>query len=237
MEGITYQLDVVGPDGEVLRTHGGRPGAEWLTSWPANSLVRESTGLYFYPETAAGRYRLRWQLFEHGQVVGGRTFYRPWMTETVFNGSIEVLPWPMNRDLPEDVTLVDAQFGSSITLYGYDLPDVDGDIQPLTLYWVVRETPTENYLIFIHLVDRASGQLISQVDTIPVGSLRPTEGWRKGEVLADNYALTLPADIPSGIYDIRVGIYNPDNGLRLPVKRNDRQQADDQLALEPITIP
>jgi hypothetical protein len=89
-----------------------------------------------------------------------------------------------------------------------------------------------SYLVFIHLVNEA-GQIVSQVDAIPVGGARPTTGWRAGEVVADAHSLPIPTDLPPGRYALNVGLYNPDDGARPAVTVNGAPQPDNQLRLEP----
>lgn len=67
---MRYRLEVVGPDGAVLRAQEGRPGAGWLDGAPAGALLREVTALYFRPETPPGGYRLRWTLLDGDTAVG-----------------------------------------------------------------------------------------------------------------------------------------------------------------------
>ena len=42
-----------------------------------------------------------------------------------------------------------------------------------------------------------------------------TSTWQVGQVVQDDYTLTVPEDAPPGIYDIAVGIYDKDSFERL----------------------
>ncbi|MCA9951442.1 MAG: glycosyltransferase family 39 protein [Anaerolineales bacterium] len=234
--GLHYRLALIGPDGEPLRDQTAAPGAAWLEVWPQDVVLRESTGVFIYPETQPGKYQLQWRLETDDGVVAGRPFWRPWSSETITYGSIEVLPWPLESTLPDNVDLVDAQFGSAIQLYGYNLGTVDAGNLPLTLVWQANDVPADSYLVFVHLVD-AVGNIVSQVDRVPVDGLRPTSGWRAGEVLTDNIVLTLPADLVSGTYTVNVGIFNTDDGQRLPLLVNRQPQTNNQLSLATVTLP
>lgn len=234
--GLHYRLALIGPNGEPLRDQTAAPGAAWLEVWPQDVVLRESTGVFIYPETQPGKYQLQWRLETDDGVVAGRPFWRPWSSETITYGSIEVLPWPLESTLPDNVDLVDAQFGSAIQLYGYNLGTVDAGNLPLTLVWQANDVPADSYLVFVHLVD-AVGNIVSQVDRVPVDGLRPTSGWRAGEVLTDNIVLTLPADLVSGTYTVNVGIFNTDDGQRLPLLVNRQPQTNNQLSLATVTLP
>ncbi|WP_374687986.1 glycosyltransferase family 39 protein [Promineifilum sp.] len=223
---LRYRLEVLGPDGDVLRTQEARPGAPWLGRVAGGALLREVTSLYFGPDTAPGRYRLRWTLLEGDASIGQATTA----------GRIVVKPWPLVTEAPPAAVVVDAGFGPAIRLYGYDLgPAADGQL-PLTLYWQATAAPEGDYVVFVHLVDGATGEIVSQVDTIPVGGQRTTSGWRRGEVVTDAYQLSLPSGLPPGRYHVNVGLYNPDDGTRLPVDLDGVNQPDDQLRLTTLDL-
>ncbi len=236
LNGLRYTLDVIGPSGEVLRSQGGKPGADWLENWPDDALIRENSGLYFHPETEPGRYRLRWHVQVEDEAVLGRPAWRPWSSETVEYGSVAVIPWPLNRELPENVNVVQADFGPAIQLYSYELSQPDEDSLELRLTWLTQEVPDHSYLIFVHVADTRDGRIISQVDRLPVDGLRPTTGWRNGEVLSDQIALSLPEDLSPGDYKINIGFYDPDDGQRLPVSLYSEPQPHNQLTLSTITL-
>ena len=79
----------------------------------------------------------------------------------------------------------------------------------------------------------AAGEIVSQVDWIPVEGVRPTPGWRMEEVLIDSHRLPLPIDLPAGEYQLWVGLYEPESGQRLPVAGRE----DGRRLLFTITLP
>jgi hypothetical protein len=98
--------------------------------------------------------------------------------------------------------------GGLITLIGADYPQ---DLQtasplPITLYWLADRPLKTNYTVFVHLVD-PSGNKLSQIDVAPRSGTYPTSLWPTGEVVVDELALALPADLPPGEYSLRVGLY------------------------------
>jgi hypothetical protein len=236
LDGLRYTVDVISPSGELLRSQGGKPGADWLKSWPDGALIREYSGLYFYPDTEPGRYGLRWQMRIEDQTVAGRPFWRPWSSETVEFGSVEVVPWPLNKELPENTNVLEADFGPAIQLHSYDLSQPTAGSLQLELHWLTKEVPDHSYLIFVHLTDSRDGRIVSQVDRLPGDGLRPTTGWRGGEVLSEQITLSLPADLLPGDYEITIGFYDPDDGKRLPVSLGGEPQPHDQLELATITL-
>jgi hypothetical protein len=233
---VLYRLEVVGPGGKILRTKEGVPGADWLTAedWPLRTLLRENTGLYFPPDTPPGRYQLRWSLSDSGGAIGGRPAWRPWNSRYISGGSVKVNPWPLETSLPEVSHPFMASFGSAIELAGYHLAGPlpsRGDVLDLTLVWRAQQVPDTHYLVFVHLVDPQDGTIVSQLDRIPVDWLRPTTGWRRGEVVIDQYLLPIPSDLPRGSYQLYVGMYEPETWLRPPIIYQGERQPADQLLL------
>ncbi len=232
---LQYELSVIAPDGSVLRRQSDLPGARWLSEWQPGQLLREPTSLYFPPETVPGTYHLEMKLRADGEVVAGRPFWWPFSQETIRLGTIEVTPWPLQTELPEDSTLVEAQFGNHIQLHSYDL-STDPAAVELTLYWQANSVPETGWFVFVHLVD-ASGEIMVQRDFVPAEGLRPTTGWRPNEVIEDMHHLPLPPDLPPGLYTIRVGLFEPDSFARPSVSQNNQPQPDNQLNLVELRLP
>ena len=113
---------------------------------------------------------------------------------------------------------VQADFGS-VQLIGFDAPDQarSGEQVPLRLYWRASATLIQDYTVFVHLLD-ATGQLVTQADARPRSGAYPTSAWAAGDVIPDDHALSLPANLAPGRYTIRVGLYLSPNGPRLLLK-------------------
>ncbi len=77
----------------------------------------------------------------------------------------------------------------------------------------------ESYKVFVHLLD-ANGVPHAQADVIPLNGARPTWSWLPGEIIADEIALKIPADLPAGAYRLTTGLYNELSGKRLPLSSN-----------------
>ncbi|MCP5100541.1 MAG: hypothetical protein GY943_33750 [Chloroflexi bacterium] len=234
-QNLSYQLTIMDEDGDILRQNEGTPTISWLEVWPANQLVRENSGLYFPSETQPGTYSLYWELFDGETTVSGKPSWRPWATEQVKLGEIEVIPWPLIKTLPKNTTVVNAQFGQTINLYGYDLEQSDSSIN-LILHWQTQATPDQNYTVFVHLTDD-EGTIISQQDLIPVNGLRPTAGWRPEEVITDEYTLLLSEPLTNGRYQLLVGLYTPDTFTRPTVTVDGVAQSNNQLIITTVTSP
>ena len=233
--GLRYELTVQDRNGDILRTQSGKPGADWLEKWSANTLFRENTGLYFPPQTEPGIYSLHLQFFQDETLVPGRPYWQPWSSESNKISKITVEPWPLETELPVNAVPVNAEFGEAIELHSYQLQQNE-DALDLVLYWQATAVPEKNLFTFVHLTDE-TGNIIAQIDFVPVSGLRPTAGWRVGEVITDPYALALPADLPAGEYQLAVGLFDPETFERPFVIQQGQEQPDNQIVLTQITLP
>ena len=115
---------------------------------------------------------------------------------------------------------VEARYADVMTLVGYrlDVATVEpGADVPMTLYWRVDQPMDRVWTVFVHVVDEA-GILVTQRDQYPgMGSLRTTE-MTPGQIFADEYLIHIPetAYAPTSL-KFDVGLYDADNGERLPV--------------------
>jgi hypothetical protein len=118
-------------------------------------------------------------------------------------------------------TAVHLPFGDAITLKGYTLAGDElapGDIMQITLFWETAVPLDTRYKVFLHLV-AASGQPAAQRDSEPGGGLNPTTRWPPGEIIIDNHGVLIPADLPSGAYQLLIGLYDlTDPNARLPIQ-------------------
>ncbi len=122
----------------------------------------------------------------------------------------------------------------AITLIGADYPTQTlraGDTVPLTLYWKAGTTTDMLYTVFAHL-ETLNGSVIAQLDSQPQGGGMPTASWATGQIIADQYPLSIPAGTPPGAYRIVVGMYNPLDGTPLI----DTRTGDGQVVLEAPVI-
>ncbi len=89
--------------------------------------------------------------------------------------------------------------------------DVDAGTLTTTLDWSTgADLPTGDYKLFIHIVDQ-SGQNVAQADVRPGQGTLPPGNWLPGS-FRDTIKIT---QIPSGHYQVVMGLYNPDSNQRL----------------------
>jgi hypothetical protein len=79
------------------------------------------------------------------------------------------------------------------------------------------------YKVFVHVLDSSQQQVVAQRDAEPQDGGAPTTGWVVGEVIEDEYAMTLPAGLAAGEYPIEVGVYDPRSGERLRLPNGDNR--------------
>ena len=106
----------------------------------------------------------------------------------------------------------------------------------MRLYWEVLQPLLPPHHIFVHL-DAPDGRTVAQQDGPPIAAgpatdprsgPAPSGSWQPGEFLTTEHILN--STMGSGDV-VRVGLYNPDTQVRLPVTVNG-QAAGDNVVLQ-----
>ncbi len=122
-----------------------------------------------------------------------------------------------------------ADFGPAIHLRGYTLHTEaihDHGTLTLTLQWQARAMLDREYMLFIHVLN-ADGQIVQQVDVPPGGPDAPTSQWKLYRFITWVHTVPIPAHIPSGTYWIALGVYDPQDFSRLPIRGSSPPSAPD----------
>lgn len=146
--------------------------------------------------------------------------YTPATVPVVLNRPDSVEPAPGYQ-------VLDLTFGEDIWLQSYVLETSDEGID-LTLYWSADEQPTEDYQVFVHVLDGA-GEMLAQDDGAPVQNRYPTSQWREGVTIADPHHIpveNLPDD-----FRVYVGLYRLSDQTRLPITPADDRVFSDSVLL------
>jgi hypothetical protein len=134
---------------------------------------------------------------------------------------------------------LEVRMGDQRRFLGYDLRSVEvapGDRVPIVLYWQSTEIVADDLSIFLHLLN-GSGELVWQDDGAAAHGTRPTWSWEAGEVIVDPHTLVLPQDLPEGDYQLVAGLYDWQNGERLPaVTLASERLANDQVAVATFAV-
>jgi hypothetical protein len=124
------------------------------------------------------------------------------------------LPLPPSRQLDADL--------GPVTLVAVALPDTAavGTVLPVRLDWQATTPLAHDYTVYLHLLDR-DGRLVAQRDAPPAAGTQPTSSWPIGARIADRQTVPLPADLPTGEFRLRTGLYDPRTGERLRGRAGD----------------
>jgi len=166
---------------------------------------------------------IRKWLEEHGrkfedQLFAGQSFMRVQGFLTHPGPIYEVL------DLPHPVGV---ELGGQLRLEGFEggsAPVRAGEALDVALYWRATQGLDIDYHVVLYLVD-AGGEVLTQIDEMPLGSLYLTSRWKEGEVLREPIRLEIPEGTPGGEYTLQVAIYDLATGRFLPVE-DERWRAD-----------
>lgn len=220
-----------------------RPRAEHST---VGSAMPTLFGQYYVGETVGVDEPADWYVFginqlmrDEGTDVGAvYDFYRrrkPLMT-VGFGQASYASVYPVAKG-PQN--WVSYRFGAGIELIGCDIaspPYLPGETVRLQLYWRAIGPVSEDYTVFLHLLDQ-SGRLIAQQDNQPVQGLVPTSGWERGVTIVDPYDLVLPEGTSSGESTLTVGLYRLLDGYRVPAYDVQvRRLPDDRAVLEAFAV-
>jgi hypothetical protein len=199
------------------------------TQWQAGEVVRSQHYFPVAAGTSAGRHRLRLAVVDQEGVL---------LAAVLDLGELEIAVPEREMTLPTVVKPMEVNLGHEVTFLGYDLtPTVvkPGDTLRLTLYWQARRETAKWYKVFTHLLDDQD-RIWAQKDSVPVGGARPTTGWVRGEVIVDEYELTIDPDAPGGDYILEVGMYEEGTSQRLRVLNEEGQAVGDRILLEKVKI-
>lgn len=132
----------------------------------------------------------------------------------------------------------DVNFANQVRLVGYDIDRrvaSPGESLKLQLFWQGVRGMSVNYSIFTHV--RGEGEsLWASSDAWPQQGAAPTSTWTPGQTVPDAYTLTLSSDIPPGVYDIEIGVYNAETGERLQVITPDGRLTSDYVYLSKVRV-
>ncbi len=159
------------------------------------------------------------------------------------------LPKPFERPIdarfgdPSTHSTSSGQAGSGdaqLVLRGVTLKRAPGQLI-VTPAWDVRGRPSADYQVFVHVIDSA-GRTIAQVDVAPGGGdAPPTSAWEPGQQIAVPLPLPLPDALPAGPYQVTLGMYDPQNGQRLPfagaIAADSARAGPNALLLDTLVVP
>ncbi len=223
------QLVNEGGEVEIEETFPVASDAYPTTQWQAGEVVRSQHYLPVPAETSAGRHRLQLAVIDQQGTP---------IRAAIDLSELEIEVPERRMALPSIDNPTEVNLGDKVTFLGYDLETASvgpGDTLCLTLYWQARRGIAGWYKVFTHLLDDED-RIWAQKDSVPVGGARPTTGWVEGEVIVDEYELTVESNAHGGDYVLEIGMYEEGTGLRLGVLNEEGQIVGDRIVLEKVRI-
>lgn len=132
------------------------------------------------------------------------------------------------------------RFGDALALQAVTVtPDdllLGPDLQ-IELQWLALAQPAQDYTVFAHL-DDAQGHTATAFDLPLTDGRYPSGLWQAGDLVTHHQRVPLPPTGLHGPYVLRLGVYDPSNGARLPVTDTaDISQANSEIVLGPFHPP
>jgi hypothetical protein len=179
---------------------------DWATDrWPAGAVAIGHYGFQIDPLIPGGTYSVQVSLLDSESLAP--------VGKSAAVDAITIHEQPRRFEPPEPATALDVSFEEQLRLLGYDM-HVDGQSLALTLHWQALCDACETWKFFVHVIDPSTGMVVAQADVMPRNWTYPTNWWAFGEYVDDTIVVPLE-EVPSGTFQVAVGVYHPDSGVRL----------------------
>jgi len=209
-------------------------GGRFPTSiWREGTVLRDEHELEILPGTPPGLYHIEVGLHDPQR----QESLRP-EGDGLLLGPVEVMRQEPSATRPLDIQHPwAASLADKVLLLGYNVESGfrPGDGIHLTLFWQCLEEVDRDYTVFTHLVDK-EGNFWGQKDNEPVDGFYPTGQWKAGEIVRDQYDITISPEAPPGEYRLEVGMYLAETGERLPVLGEGVDRAQRVILLHPVQV-
>jgi 4-amino-4-deoxy-L-arabinose transferase-like glycosyltransferase len=117
----------------------------------------------------------------------------------------------LNYDWGHQVALVDYQLDKTVV--------IPGEILRISSYWRALQPMPADYVVTIQVMDER-GTKIGQSD-IPLSvEGQPTSAWQPGTTAEDHRTIQISPNAAPGVYEIKVGVYEPSTIQNLTLYRN-----------------
>ena len=202
-------------------------------TWASEAELKDTLTMQIRPATPPGAYHL---VLDIQDITQNKWLDTADQTE-IRLGPVELPPRPLRAEQLDATDRRTAILGDRIKFLGYHL---DGEARPgntlsLTLFWQALDEMDTPYTVFTHLTD-IDGKLWAQKDNEPADGFYPTTSWQAGEIVRDQYLLSIPEDAPAGEYTLRAGLYDARTEQRLPATGEIASPAGNSVTLAKITL-
>jgi 4-amino-4-deoxy-L-arabinose transferase-like glycosyltransferase len=132
---------------------------------------------------------------------------------------------------------VAANFADHAQLIGVELPASakPGDTVKMRLAFENRQLLDQLYKVFVHL-HSPDKTVVAQADRVLCDTTLNEADWRPGDILVDEYELTIPPEVQPGDYPVVIGFYQDATGARLPVVAADIEHDGDSVTIGTLQI-
>lgn len=130
--------------------------------------------------------------------------------------------------------MLNALFQHDLRLLSYEIDSSIPSGLVVTFNWLPEGWQSDEVMLFIHVLDE-SGARITQVD-VPLQSDQPAEFWAPDRIESQQQQIPLPPDLDPGTYWVSVGIYQREDGQRIPFTLPTQQRVGPQSGASALTI-
>jgi len=235
-EDYTVYLKLINDAYHIWGQQDSRPywGGLPTNSWEKGQIVGDKREIDILPGTPPGLYRVEIILHD---LHSGQTL-EPVSGEEPLLGPVEIPQWESLSVEALDIEHpIRANLGERVHLLGYNIESGfrPGDNIHLTLFWQCLEEMEQSYAVFTHLVD-AGDHVVAQKDNPPVDGFYHTTKWRAGEIVRDQYDVTIPEGAALCEYRFKVGMYLAETGERLRAVRGEEPLPENAVTLSPFQV-
>jgi hypothetical protein len=212
---------LVGQDGQEIWREDGWPWGAPTSDWPLREIRPDGHTIQLPADAAPGLYQLNLSFYDPATLVP-----LPITSGELAGDSAAravALIWVGTEPAASDPATW--HFGEMIALTAAiaDAPQAGSEL-PITLHWTGLSVIDTDYTIFAHIVN-AAGETVAQRDQPPLQGFAPTRLWVADQPIHDEMRVLLPADLPAGQYEVRIGLYTLENG-RLQVTQQGQAVGD-----------
>ncbi|MDW8292543.1 MAG: glycosyltransferase family 39 protein [Anaerolineae bacterium] len=208
----------------------------------ATALMREPNNVYLFHAPEYTAFPRRWERFERAAlqqhkrlVLEAALHERDGVTNTLIYAAY---PAPRQFAPPPNLPLRNARFEHGLRLLGGEVRyDASARELFVMLHWQSQAEPLPDDTVLLHIVDQATGAVVLVADKQPVYGNYPFNRWVYGEVVSDPHWVNLPPDLPPGVYQVRVGVYDRQTGVRRAIDDPQNDAAGNSLMLQTFQIP
>ena len=112
-----------------------------------------------------------------------------------------------------------------------------GETVRVTVFFKVLEQMDQDYMVFVHADDVDGRTDRINADHKPAGGNYPTNQWKKGETVKDEFSLYVPPGMPVRGLSLYLGFWDPKTDSRMKLTNPDRVKSDGNNRILIAQIP